>query len=460
MITPTRRSEFCLPYLCPILMGIFFAAAPTSAQSPTDWPRFLGKAFNNVGVTGDHVFDWSSEPELVWALPVGDGYGLGSVVGNRYFQFDADTRSESERLRCIDFESGKTLWQSLTPMFYRDMLGYESGPRSTPTVHDDFVYTFGVTGRLICRKVSSGEKVWSVDTSRDFDVVTNFFGVGGSPLIVDDKLIVPVGGSPKEDQQIPPGVLTRVSPAGSALVAFDRSDGKVIWKSGEDLSSYSSPRTAVIGGKTVILYFARDHLMAFDPDDGTVLWKVHHRAEINESVNGMVPVVDQDRIFISECYQVGSMLLDASTEPPAVVWKDPDGNRRIQSMRCHWSTPILVDGYLYGGSGRNPPDSDIRCIDFATGKVMWTEPQRVRSSVAKAGDHLLIWTERGRLQVIKPDPAKMRVVADWDFSEPGGDGKVRPGLDFPCWAAPIVVGDKLLLRGDRYVLCLRLKTSS
>ena len=445
---------------------LFFYCSQAKSQSTNgqqndlSWPRFLGENYDNVGVTGDRQFDWSVEPELLWSLTVGDGYGLGSVAGSHYFQFDNDDRGRGERLRCIDLNSGKTVWESISESSYVDMVGYEPGPRGTPTVHGDSVYTHGVTGELMRRKIEDGEILWKVDTNKKFSVVQNFFGVGSSPLIMDDRIIVAVGGSPPAERfTVAPGRLDRVSPAGSALVAFDIEDGSVIWKSGDDLASYSSPRPAVLNGKSTILYFARDHIMAFDSNDGDVLWKVRHRADLNESVNGMVPIVDGNRIFISECYQVGSMLLDATGGEATVVWRDPPKRRREQAMRCHWSTPILIDGFLYGGSGRNPPDSDIRCVEYATGKVQWVEPQRVRASVAGVADHLIVWTERGRLQVIKPDPEKMRLVAEWDLSEPSEEGSRDKQLSFPCWAAPIVVGDRLILRGDRQVWCMKLATN-
>ncbi|WP_146520809.1 PQQ-binding-like beta-propeller repeat protein [Stieleria varia] len=474
------QNPFTFSSLRPVLLfsstiWLWLALSPVSgitpaafAEEPTQqlsWPRFLGANFDNAAVTGGLQYDWSQTPEFLWSLPVGEGYGMGAAADNRYYQFDADVQSGEtvERLRCVDLDTGETLWQSSTPFQYRDMLGYEAGPRSTPTLAGEHVYTFGVTGILCCRKISDGETVWSVDTNKRFSVVQNFFGVGSSPLVVGDSLIVPVGGSPPEDASIAPGRLDRVSPAGSALVAFDRNNGKQLWASGGDLSSYSSPRTMQIDGKTVVLYFARDHLLALDPTDGRVLWTHYHRARILESVNAMVPVVDGAQVFISECYEIGSVLLSAKPTGVEVVWQDPQRNRRLQSMRCHWSTPALIDGYLYGCSGRNGPDSDFRCVKWSTGEVMWVDNRRTRSSVAQVNDHLLVWDEGGQLQVIKPNPKGLDVIAAWDMAEPAQqsddkDAKIRPALSYPCWSAPIVIGDRLLLRGDQYVVCLRLAT--
>ncbi len=416
------------------------------------WPRFLGARFDGIS-NSSLKFDWTTKPKLLWNLPVADGYGIGSISGSgHYFHFDAPG-GIAERLRCIDLETGTVVWSIDDVLDYQDMLGYEGGPRGSPTLDGERVFTMGCTGRLNCREQRSGELVWSVSTNTEYGVVQNFFGVGGSPLVLGDQVIVMVGGSPAEDQSIAPGRIGRVSPAGSALVSFDAATGEERWRCGDDLASYSSPRTMQIDGETIVLLFARENLLAVDPKSGSVLWKHRHRAAVLESVNAMVPIVSGNDIFISECYEVGSVLLRATGESASVVWSDPAANRRKQAMRVHWSNPVLIDGHLYGCSGRNAPDSGFRCIEFATGELCWDDPRKKRSSVTAVGDHLLVFEERGRMQVLRTNPGAMDVVAQWDFQTPDGDW---PKLAYPCWAAPVLVADKLLIRGDKKVLCLEL----
>ena len=418
------------------------------------WPRLLGERFNG-DVVQSGEFDFVQPPAFQWSLDVGDGYGIGSIVGGHYYHFDTAPDGKNERIRCIDIDSGKVRWQQVQPVNYRDMYGYETGPRSTPTIAGAHLYTMGVDGRLTCRLLADGDLVWTIGTNEKYGVVQNFFGVGGSPLVTDDKVIVMVGGSPDEDQRIAPGRLNRVSPNGSALVAFDRISGNEIWKSGDDLASYSSPRIMQLGTETIVLAFLREHLTAFDPNTGSERWRFRHRAEILESVNAIVPVVDNDLVFISECYQVGSVLLKASATSYEVVWQDPPSDRRRQAMRCHWSTPSLINGFLYGCSGRNAPDSDLRCVELQTGNVKWMDPRRIRSSTTRVDNHLLVLEERGVLQILNVNPEKMDLVAEWDLAVPKPP---RPDIQYPCWAAPIVVGDLLLVRGNRKVLCFKLAT--
>ena len=391
----------------------------------------------------------------------GDGYGIGTVASGRFFQLDTTRQFDvvtsrsvtRERLRCFDFKSGTELWAKVNTFEYSDLLGYEDGPRTSPTVEDGRVITFGVTGLLKCRAVSDGRQIWAVDTNAKYGVVQNFFGVGSSPLVLDDRVIVMVGGSPPEDQEIPPMQLDRVTYNGTAVVALDLKTGQELWKSGNDLASYSSPRPIEINGKTYVLVFARTGLMLIDPKNGNVQWQFEHRSAIRDSVNAMVPVVEGNQVFVSECYEVGSVLLEVSEDSRRVLWRDPPRDRRRQAMRSHWATPVLVDGFLYGCSGRNAPDSDFRCIRWATGEVLWVDQRRTRSSVARVGDHLVVLEERGLLQILKINPAKLDLVAEWDLGLAEG---ARAAIEYPCWAAPVIVGNKLLVRGTDRILCLEL----
>ena len=479
LVDPTRLLLAFVVFAAPMLNARPVAAQSTaphqSSESsqpikpgepdPNAWPRFLNVNFDGTatedpdGSAAPRPIDWTVEPRLRWTLDVGEGYGMGTVAAGQYYHFDAVTQPDrfttAQRLRRINLETGEPVWSQTQSLVYRDLYGYEAGPRTSPTIAGDQIFTHGVGGRLTCRDRLSGKLRWSVDLNERYGVIQNFFGVASSPLVLGDWVIVIVGGSPEADQDVPPGQLDRVVPNGSAVVALDRDSGEQHWAAGDDLASYSSPRTIQLDGETYVLAFTRSGLMLIDPVTGHVQWVHQHRADILESVNAMVPVVDGDRVFISECYRMGSVLLKVNAESAEVIWKDPPHNRRRQAMRSHWSTPVLVDGFLYGCSGRNAGDSDFRCVRLATGEVMWEDSRRRRASVTRVGDRLLVLGERGLLQIVRPTPKRLDVIAQWDLSQPSGQ---RPALRYPCWAAPVVVGDQVLLRGDSQVLCLELAT--
>lgn len=418
-----------------------------------DWPSFLGPRGDGTSTEkGIKPELWQPHPKLLWQLPLGMSYGGPAVVKGRLLQFDRIGRSE--RLRCINAESGQELWSWKDVVEYQDMYGYNNGPRCMPIVDNDLVYLYGVSGKLSCVSLGEGKTIWQRDLNSEFGVVQNFFGVASAPYIWKDSLIVMVGGSPEESQRVPSGRLDMVQPAGSAILSLDKTSGKLNYKVGNDLASYSSPTVKRVGDRELGLAFVRSGLLGWDVASGKELFTYPWRAETLESVNAAQPLVFGQQIFLSETYAIGSVLLELEGDAPKVVWQDGD-TRRTQSFRAHWSTPILVDGYLYGCSGRNQPDADFRCVRLSDAKVMWTERRHERASVLSVDGYLVVLYEDGALELIKPNTEKYDKVAAAHMGEIQGENGL-PLLDPPCWAAPVLSHGLLYVRGNSSLLCFDL----
>src|SRR5206468_5791078 len=142
------------------------------------------------------------------------------------------------------------------------------------------------------------------------------------------------------------------------------------------------------------------------------------RARVLESVNASDPLIIGDRVFITETYGPGSALLQIDRGSPKVVWSDAE-RRRDKRMQCHWMTPIHVDGYLYGSSGRHENNAELRCIELATGKVIWSEPNLTRSSLLQVDGHFVCLSEEGVLRLLKINPKKYEEVSQMDLRKPG-----------------------------------------
>ncbi len=263
-----------------------------------------------------------------------------------------------------------------------------------------------------------------------------------------------VGGSPEESQRVPAGRLDMVQPNGSAIVALDKRTGKLKYKVGNDLASYSSPTVRRIGNRDVGLAFVRGGLLGWNVESGKELFNHPWRAKMLESVNAAQPVVAGNQVLVSETYEIGSVLLQLEGDTPQVVWEDGD-RRSTQCFRAHWSTPVLIDGYLYGCSGRNQPDADFRCVRLSDAKVMWTERRHERASVLAVDGYLIVLYENGQLELIKPNTLKYEKVAGADMAAIAGKSGL-PLLDEPCWAAPVLSHGLLYLRGNSHLLCFDL----
>jgi outer membrane protein assembly factor BamB len=427
------------------------AHAQTSEARPTsDWPGFLGPHRN--GKSDEHGLPASfptSGPPVVWQKPVGTGYAAPAISGDRLFHFARF--GDNARLSCLNARTGAEIWKSEYPTEYEDLMNYNNGPRATPLIDGPNVYTFGAKGVLQCVRVADGQKIWRIDTTNQFGVVKNFFGVGSSPLVWHDLLLVNVGGSPPGGAKDVFAANGDVQSDGSCVVAFDKNSGAVRWKTGDDLASYSSPVLATINGRDVIFMFARSGLLAIDPAKGETAAKFPWRARRLESVNASTPIVIGNEIFISETYEIGSALVRFDGTAFEEIWTDRN-RRRSQAMALHWNTPIEHQGYLYGSSGYHTEEAELRCVDWKTGKVMWNEPNMGRSSLTLVDSTLVCLSEDGTLRLIKATPDRYTEVAKWELT---AEDKT-PLLPSPAWSAPALSHGLLYLQGTNRLVCLKL----
>jgi outer membrane protein assembly factor BamB len=432
------------------------APSPLKRVVGEDWPRFLGP--RNDGTSAEKTLDpsrWQPIPPIVWTIPLGVSYGAPTISNGQLFLFERI--GELEQLTCYEVETAKQLWKFGDKVQYDDMFGYNNGPRCSPIVDDERVYLYGVTGRLSCVDVRSGELKWSRDLNQEYDVVPNFFGVASNPYIFENLVLVMVGGSTPETRHLPTERLAQVKPNGTAIVAFDKMTGQEVYHVGQDLASYSSVLVQDIQGKPTGLAFLREGLLAWEPQTGKELFRFPWRAPMLESVNAAQPLVSDDRILISEAYEVGSVLLDIEQGVPSVVWQD-GGPRSSCRFRAHWSTPVIVDGYLYGCSGRNGPDTDFRCVRLSDGEVMWTDRSydRQRSSLLWVDGYLIVLGENGLLELVKPNPEKIDILASANLAEVQDQASGQPLLEHPCWAAPVLSHGLLFVRGNQRLVCVDL----
>jgi outer membrane protein assembly factor BamB len=422
-------------------------------KSGSDWPSFLGPTGDSVSTEKGILSPWpKAGPRLVWQRRLGEGYGMPAIGRGRLFVFDRI--GNRARLRCWKSETAEELWSFEYATEYQDLYGYSGGPRCSPVLDGDRVYIYGVEGMLYCLRVEDGKPIWKVDTIRQFHVRQNFFGVGSTPVVFGDVLLAQVGGSPKDDA----ARSAQDSPKGddSGIVAFDKYTGKVLYHITDELASYSGPVVAKIGERNWCFVLARGGLVAFDPATGKVDFRYPWRARILESVNASNPVVAGSRVFLSETYGPGSVLLEVKDGGCKEVWSDRDKGVRDKSMRCHWNTPIHVGGYLYGCSGRHSNEAELRCIELATGKLKWRERGLTRTSLLLVDNHFICLGEDGMLRLLKVNPNQYEEVFSVELKQTGADGREEPLLNEPCWAAPILSHGLLYLRGADRLVCVEL----
>ncbi len=463
--------------------AIEFVDAGKPTRDGSDWPVFLGPQGTGVSNEVGLLESWpAAGPPVLWERGIGTGYSSPSILGNRLVVHHRPKRgndADKEVVECLRADNGKPVWKQSYPTAYEDPYGYNNGPRCTPLLDGSRCFTLGAEGKLYCFNIENGSPIWSRDLKEKFEIPDGFFGVSCTPILEGDRLIVFVGGQPN-----------------SGVVAFNSQTGEILWESvgqstwdgidtrgewnkktykwtgEEQIASYASPIGATFHGKRHILCLMRHGLVSVDPENGKENFKYWFRSRKYESVNAARPVVVGNQIFISAAYQVGSALLEVQPDGKSVkeVWR----NRK--NMLTHWSTTIACDGYLYGFSGRHEQEGSFRCLELATGDVVWetlgydgelselTQNRQTgeirnretgqpvpfpffgRGSKIQVGNKFIVLGERGTLALVKVSSKKFEEISRTSYKS----------INYPAWAAPVLSRQRLYLRSERSLLCLDL----
>jgi len=440
-----------------------------------DWPEFLGPTRNNHSPETNLLDKFPADgPPLLWEKEIGTGYSAPSVRAGKLVVFH---RQELEEIvECVATDTGKPLWRHAYRSLYEDPFGYNNGPRCTPLITSNRVYTFGAEGVLTCLNFDDGKLVWQRKTATDWNVPQAFFGVGSTPVLEDNRLFVMVGGQPN-----------------SGMVAFDATTGKTLWQNvgektwtgvttlgwraeapyswtGEEKqASYSTPVLATFHGQRHLLCFMRQGLVSLNPTNGEMRFSRWFQSVVNDSVNAINPVVDGDTVLLSAAYyRIGAVLLKVNADGKSFneVWRIPkspgerlpEGGFREPTLELHWTTPVLHQGFLYAFSGRNEPDASFRCVDIKTGAVKWSRDERWqghpprgakaqptvygRGSAIFSDGKLITLGEGGLLGLVKPNPEKLEEISRFQI----------PSLSYPCWAAPVLSDKRLFLRSENHLV--------
>ncbi|MFM7974258.1 MAG: hypothetical protein ACKO8U_04230, partial [Pirellula sp.] len=247
-------------------------------------------------------------------------------------------------------------------------------------------------------------------------------------------------------------------PNGTGMIAFDKKTGKEVYRVGNYLASYSAPIIAKLHGEDYCVSLMREGLLIFRAKDGSGEKFFPFRAAMLESVNAASPVVFDNKIFLSEAYEVGSALLEFTGSELKLLWQDTD-SRQTQMMRTHWNTPLLHENRLYASSGRNPPDTDIRCIELQGNqqpKLVWSKRNRDRGTGLLVDSHWLWLGEFGKLHLLKLGAEEHEVLAEMDLQLKTPSDSKEPLVNPPSWAPPVLSHGLLYVRGSDRVICLEL----
>lgn len=374
-----------------------------SVGSAEDWPRFLGVNDNATSGEGRLLKEWPEEGlKVVWEITTGAGYTCPVIADDRLVYLHRVDGNEV--VECLDPATGKKLWRFAYAVTYQDRYGFSAGPRASPVIDGDRVYTVGVTARMHCLDVKTGRVLWERDLMKDYAVPQYFFGYGPTPVVWKDRLIVNVGG--------------KVGPKGVCVAALDKTTGKTLWEVQDEWgASYASPVVVTLRGKDCALVMAGGEskpahggLLTIDAETGKVYDRFPWRARKFESVIASTPlVVAENRVFVSECYEKGGAVLEFDSELRSrTVWTQ-------REFGMHWMMPLVIGEHIYGFAGRNTPDVEFKCAKLGTGEMMWSDEMQweangrveglFRGSLLQADGRVFALGEDGILAELELSPA-------------------------------------------------------
>ncbi len=424
--TGMRRGFFKAAHSATAWMRLLLNAAVCVCLSSAwiqaaDWPHFLG-AKQDLRVDPKDAEGLWPEGGLrkEWEFAKGRGWSCPIVSGGAVLIFHR--MGDEEVMDCLDAVSGSVKWHFAYEAPYRDRYGASDGPRTSPVVAHGKVYVFGVTGLLHCVDFSNGKILWKRDLHKDYQMRNNFFGHGSTPLVMEGKVILPIGG---EDDQ--------------CVVALDAETGKQVWVARHAWGAgYASAVAGEVAGRSLVLVFTGGEtrpptggLLSIDAVTGKVLGEIPHRARIAESVNAASPVrVGSNRVFVTEGYGAGGLLAEISPVGGlSRVWHS-------SKLGAQFATPLFRDGLLLGTHGQNPRLAELVCLDAETGEEKWREDfggRFGRCNLVDVGEQgVLALGESGELIRLRVSAQKCEVLQRQQLFE-------AP----ETWTVPVIVGGRL-----------------
>ena len=436
-----------------------------------DWPQWLGPKRDGVWREEGIVETFPKErPRKRWSTPVGAGYSGPAVAGGKVFvmdrvlasglknpenPFDKGKLKGTERVLCLDEKTGQEIWKHEYSAEYA--ISYAGGPRCTPTVDGDRVYTLGAMGRLFCLSVADGKPVWSKDFIQDYESYLPTWGFAAHPLVDGEKLICLVGGSNNR-----------------LVVAFDKKTGNEIW-SVETCSGdfgYSPPMIYEFGGKRQLIIWHSRAVLGLEPETGKLLWRLDFT--VKAGLTAPTPrKVGDDRLFVTSFYN-GSMLLKVGASKAEIVWKSkakgemPSQTTDLSSIM---PTPAIDGDHIYGVCSYG----QLRCIETNTGKRVWetmkatrgklTPPKVAESDepgsgerwsnafIVRHADRYFLFNEQGDLIIAKLSPKGYEELSRTHLIDPTNkDARGR----IVVWTHPAFADRCVFVRNDRETLCFEL----
>lgn len=440
-----------------ILLSVFKSTAD-------DWQQYLGPRRDGIWREAGVQLDIETHPpRLVWSTPIDSGYTGPSVADGRVFVMDRQSkpfeknvipganlnfaRAEiegTERVLCLDEITGDILWTHSYEASYSSVFPYAIGPRASPLIHDDLVYTLGAEGHLYCCDAKSGSVVWKRNFVNDYGLEVPDWGTASHPLIFKDLIICMVGGN------------------GTTVVAFDKKSGEEKWRAlSAKEPGYGTPVIENVNGNQQLLVWHAESVNGIDPNTGQVYWTVPFKPEYGMAIGA--PRVWKDLVYVMGFNaKAGTIRVSKDGLAAEKLW----GPHPKLGVAGVFNTAYIKDGFAYSGGRRGM----FRCIKIETGERVWedTRPLLKADGSGKGpwqsaftvhhepSGKTLIFNDHGELIVSTLTPE--------GYEESGRSRIIEPTHTVAgrllIWSHPALANGRIYCRNDREIRCFDLRRSN
>jgi len=385
---------------------VIFTMASAFAALGADWPQWRGVKRDGKAAGFTAPKAWPQELTQKWKVTIGRGDASPALAGDKLYVFARDAAGEVTV--CLNASDGKEIWRDhYDAPAASEPRGEHPGPRSSPTVANGKVVTYGVRGTLSCLDAAKGTVVWRKD---EFPGVWPRFFTACSPLVADGLCIGQLGGENN-----------------GGIVALDLATGEPKWKWTSDGSAYSSPTLLTVGGTKMVVAMTAKSIVGLNLADGKLRWETPFVAPAR-AYNAATPIVDgQTVIFAGAGRGTKAVKIEKAGDEFTAkeLWSNPDN-------AVQFNTPVLVSGRLFGLSQKG----DLFCLNAQDGKTLWTTTLGGKDfgSIVDAGAVLMAMTSQGELTVFEPSDKEFKKLAGYKLS------------DKAMYAHPVLAGNRLFIK--------------
>ncbi len=352
-----------------------------------------------------------------WKTNVGKGHSSVVVRGNRLFTMGSKTIDEDnpvDVVTCLDVGTGGVIWT----YEYACPEIHFAGPRATPIVDDNRIYTMSWDGLLHCLDAINGKLIWRRNLIDDNLAEPGHWGMSGSSVVDGNRLIVT---------------------AGESGLAVDKHSGGVIWKSEATETGLPTPMLMESGGKKLALIPGATVSHGVNVQTGAVEWSIPRDKDFH-----LRPTMIRDKLFMPG--RSNSVLYDLSGATPKPF-------REVSLRLSAYQSYAIVGHYLYGFAG-----ADMFCIDVMTGKQMWQQRVGQHGALSECKGKLIILRGNGVLNIAEAIPDRYSELASIDVIEIGENRVPQPDQHH-CWTAPVLVDGKVFARSNHgELVCVELQS--